>query len=152
MKLLTADQALAGGSAGAARGWTAAEYRSVFGWDVGKSDGRIVLTLGRGVVALLVPVPVAMRVVPRLKRLDAVGPVFAEAGDEPHWVLLADANEFVTTAGDVPKGIVVLGAGQRIPVPCAETRASGPRWIVPPDPRRRWLPTLSTVLTAIWRV
>lgn len=150
MKLLTAEHAVAGGVIDGQR-WRTADYRTLFGWEVELRDGRILLTLENGLVALLVPASVAMDLTRSLKRLDIHGPVFAVDGPRPHWLFLADSNEYVIATDDLPGGVEVLGFGERIPLPCVEAFSAGVRWIVAPDPRQRWLPTLAAVLLGMRR-
>jgi hypothetical protein len=131
------------------RGWTAGQYRRVFGWAIEHGDRRVLLALDGGMVALAVPRSLGVNAVKQLERLDSCGPVLAVGSPRPHWIFLADANGYVAAQEDLPAGVEVLDCGQRIPVPCQDTRSVGLRWVVAPDSRRRWLPTLATVVLAI---
>ncbi|RBM16186.1 hypothetical protein DI005_25380 [Prauserella sp. PE36] len=132
-------------------GWTIAEYRSVLGWTVTWGGGRPLLDLGHGMVAVTAPRPLAVGLAERLHRLDATGPVFAVDGARPYWVFLADPNDEVNADLHLPRGVEILGCPQRIPVPVEVPRSPALRWIVPPDTRRRWLPTLAAVALAAAR-
>jgi hypothetical protein len=128
--------------------WDAASYHAVFGWDIDYRDNVVLLVLGQGLVALVAPVPVGTEALARLRHFGADGPVFAVDGLRPHWVFLAEADEYILPAARLPAGVEILGCGQALPIPSAEV-SSGRRWIVAPDDRRRWLPTLSAVLLGI---
>lgn len=130
-------------------GWTAGQYRRVFGWAIEQGDRRVLLALEGGMVALVVPRSLAVDVVRHLERLDTCGPVLAVGTERPYWIFLADANGYLATHEDLPRGVEVLDCAQRIPVPCRDRHCVGLRWVVAPDSRRRWLPTLATVVLAI---
>lgn len=131
------------------RRWTAGQYRRVFGWVVEQRDRRMQLALDGGMAALTVPQSIAVNAVQHLKRLDACGPVLAVETERPYWIFLAEANGYIASGADLPAEVELLDCGRHIPVPCRDTRSAGLRWVVAPDPRRRWLPTLATVLLAI---
>lgn len=137
------------GLPGGHRGWSAARYRAVFGWDVEYRDGRTLLALGHGVVAVTVPEAIAAAVARRLRAMDAEGPVFAVEGPRSRRVFLADPNGFVTGHLELPGPARVLDCWQRIALPGADARAGGRHWIIPPDARQRWLPTLAAVVRAV---
>jgi hypothetical protein len=149
MKLLAREHAVAG-VIDSRRGRTG-DYRNLFGWEVERRDGRMVLTLGHGLAALIVPASVAVDLAKYLERVDIRGPVFAVDGPRPHWVFLAEANEFIAAEEDLPSGVEILACGEQIPLPSAEAFSAGVRWIVAPDPLQRWLPTLAALLMGIHR-
>lgn len=131
------------------RAWTSACYRDMFGWATEEHHGRTLLALGRSMVAVVIRASIAPRIASELKVQDADGPVLVVMGDIPRWVFLADPNGFVTNGDELPDGVVVLDCPSRIPVPAVDTSPDRLRWVVPPDPSRRWLPTLAAVLSVI---
>lgn len=133
---------------GGYRGWTAAQYRTAFGWDVEYRDGRTLLALGHGVVAVSVPAEIADAVSRRLRAMDAEGPAFAVERPPARRVFLADPNGFVTARLEL-RGARVLDCWQRITLPAVDARAGGLHWLIPPDARKRWLPTLAAVVRAV---
>lgn len=130
-------------------GWTASRYEELLGWTVNPSGGRALLALGRSLVAVLVPGQIAPEVADHLRELDADGPVLAVVGEDPHWVFLADPNGAVVSRDELPAGVVVLDCPSRISIPAVGMSVGGSRWVVPPNPHRRWLPTLAAVLCAV---
>ncbi|KAA9156183.1 hypothetical protein FPZ12_028045 [Amycolatopsis acidicola] len=136
---------------GRPHGWRLAEYRALLGWQVERRDGRIVLVLDNGLVALVVPRRIAGTVHERLQRLGVDGPVLAVENARPHWVFLADANECITVRGELTTGVEVLGYGQAVPLPCTGVTAPELRWVAEPDRGQRWLPTLAALLLAVRR-
>lgn len=131
------------------RGWTAPRYEELLGWTVDPSGGRALLALGRSLVAVCVPPAIGPGVADHLRELGAEGPVLAVAGEVPHWVFLADPNGAVVSGDELPAGVVVLDCPSRISIPAVGLSVGGSRWVVPPNPHRRWLPTLAAVLCAV---
>lgn len=129
-------------------GWTTARYREIFGWVVENRGGRAALRLGHGMVAVAVPPERAPGIATHLHRAEADAPAVAVAGSRPYWFFLADANDSVVTTDELPSGIRVLTCVAAIPVPAEDIPCDGVRWVVPPDPSRRWLPTAAAVLCA----
>lgn len=135
-----------------APGWTSTRYREQLGWATEQRQGRTFLFLERSMAAVVVPRGLAPRVSHQLERDDVCGPVLSQLGDEPSWVFLADPNGLVVARQDLPVGVVVLGCPSQIPIPAAGTSSNQICWSVPPNPSRRWLPTVSAVLCAVgWR-
>lgn len=133
------------------RAWSVSRYREEFGWIVAEVDGRALLALGRSMVAVAVPAAIAPHVAAELKRQDANGPVIAVTGRASSWVFLADPNGSLTIRDELPKGVMVLDCPSRIPIPVGSSPPHQVRWIVSPDPYRRWLPTLAAVMCAVGR-
>lgn len=129
--------------------WTSARYRDQLGWATEEHHGRTFLSLGYSMAAVVVPLGLASQVADQLARDDACGPILSVLGDEPSWVFLTDPNGRVVTREDLPVGIVVLSCPSQIPIPAASTSSDQLWWFVPPNPRRRWLPTLDAVLCAV---
>lgn len=126
--------------------FTAAEYRQLFGWNVDESGA---LSLGRGIVAVVVRPIIAGAAALTLAEFGSRGPVL-DLGDAIGWAFLADPNEIVLPQNALPAGVAVLHCPHAVPLPMRGIVASqAPRWIQAPNVRSRWLPTLSTVLSAV---
>lgn len=126
---------------------TPADYRHQFGWLVHEVDGEAYLSLGHGMVGLAMAPRYAGTVVNALRRHGSRGPVLEVGAGARVWIVLADPNGRVLSAADLPAGMSLLGCSTPVPLPGSSPRRSA-RWIVPPDPLRRWLPTLDAVLLA----
>jgi hypothetical protein len=128
--------------------WTAARYRELFGWAAERRDGRTRLPLGNGIVAVVMPESVARPVANHLACIEACGPVVAEQAGPRLWAFLADPNGIVASQDLLPAGVCVLGCPNRLAIPAADSFLHELVWAVPPDPSRRWLPTLTAVISA----
>lgn len=125
----------------------AARYRHGMGWDVAATPNGIALALGHGMVAVAVPLAHGEAVLRTLRSRDTVGPVLALRAGTPCWLFLAEPNGLVVSSEDLPSHISVLSCPSRIPLP--RTSRSSVEWIVAPDVRNRWLPTLDAVVSAV---
>jgi hypothetical protein len=124
-----------------------ARYRDLFGWAAERHDGRTTLPLGNGIVAVVMPESVARPVANHLARVGVCGPVVAEQADPRSWAFLADPNGIVASQELLPAGVRVLGCPDQLVIPAADSFCHGLVWAVPPDPSRRWLPTLAAVVS-----
>lgn len=129
------------------RVWTSALYRKLFGWTTDVVNDQTMLALGCGIVAVTVPAAAGPAVVTHLRTHEVLGPTLALSGSGARWMFLADPNGFV--AGRLPNDADVLDCPMKIQLPDAETTFAKLRWVVPPDPVRRWLPTATAVLSVI---
>lgn len=107
------------------------------------------MSLGRGIVAVAVPAHLAPHVASELKRRDADGPAMAVSDFLPRWLYLAEHEGIVVDSDTLPAGVMVFDCPSTIQLPAVDTHVDQLRWVVPPDPQRRWLPTLAAVLCAV---
>jgi hypothetical protein len=126
-------------------------YREVFGWPVHIRDHTIELPCGHDITAVAIPASWACNVTHRLASVDALGPVVDLPGPGHYWVLLAQANGAVETQRHAPPGVVLFAPDDAVPLPVrlGEPSDDEVRWVVAPDPARRRLPTLTSVLFAV---
>ncbi|MGW4587903.1 hypothetical protein [Amycolatopsis thermoflava] len=110
----------------------------MFGWPVRGHD----LVLGAGIGAAAVPRARAGQVVENLGRQGCRA---AALSVPPVVIFLAEADVLPGDLDGLPADVRVLTSGTAIPLPGAPGPA---RWLVPPDPRQRWLPSLTAVLAA----
>lgn len=136
-----------GQAAPSAQASLAARYRELLGGNVEEVDGRLLLSMGHGMLGVALSPFLARAVVKHLAGTEVCGPVIEMTSTRHCWVILADPNGLVLAQADAPAGVEVLGCPRRIPLP---TTSVGPvRWVVPPSARHRWLPTLASVLLAV---
>ncbi|MGH3520549.1 MAG: hypothetical protein ACRDQ7_24900 [Haloechinothrix sp.] len=124
----------------------AASYRELFGGGVEEHRGRVFLSMGQGLVGVALFPFLARVVVQRLAGIDASGPVIEVRNGWHRWVVLADPNGLVLSPADWPAGVEVLECPRRVLLPSGSASA---RWVIRPDARHRWLPTLGAVLAAV---
>ncbi|MDQ0382753.1 hypothetical protein [Amycolatopsis thermophila] len=127
--------------------WPPSAYRTLLGWEVEWRDGQPWLRTGNGVVGASVPAYLGPLVVRALSGCDQPAPAL-ELTRERRWVFLADPNDDVPGCHVPPSTMEVLSCPASIPLPAAGTVDRPSRWVTPPDPRNRWLPTLAAI-TAI---
>lgn len=121
-------------------------YRELFGWTVERVDGHDQLRLTHGMAGVLLHPSLAATAVSALKHVGACGPVLLAEDDDPAWIVLADPNGVVLPHADLPLGIGLLDYASAIQLPRAGSNR--PRWVVPPTPGHRWLPTIAAVISA----
>ena len=131
--------------------FTALHYRDLFGWTVDERQGQLHLTFGNGMAGVLAPMPAARRIAQLLAPDRLCGPVIELTNGPPRWLFLADQNGLVPTRSDLPAIVDVLCCPSQAPLPSAATSAHA-RWVIPPSARRRWLPTLASVIAAVQEV
>ncbi|TNC26413.1 hypothetical protein [Amycolatopsis alkalitolerans] len=123
-----------------------AAYREHFGWMVDDRENPPRLLLGHNMVALTMPRTRGVAVLEYLCRQDIRSPVLEP--DLGSWAFLADSNGLVLTPGDLPEDVKLLGCGAMLPVPLT-TANPAVRWVVAPDVRQRWLPSLAALMAAV---
>jgi hypothetical protein len=121
-------------------------YREHFGWTVDDRENTPHLVLGQNMVGLAVPRASGGAVLEYLLHQEIRGPVLEF--DMGTWVFLADSNGLVLNPADLPAGVRFLSCGVALPMPLSP-RSTSVRWIVAPDVRQRWLPSLAAVVAAI---
>jgi hypothetical protein len=127
----------------------ARHYREVFGWPVRVTDGSLELRCGHDITAIAIPASWACNVTHRLASAEALGPVIGLPGPSRYWVLLAQSNGAVEAQRDALPGVVLFAPNDSVPLPVGEPGDDRVRWVVAPNPARRWLPTLTSVLFAV---
>lgn len=123
--------------------------RDTHGWKIAHHADGPLLELCHDMVAVSIQATheVSARVVQLLRRRGMYGPVLAIGSDMRNLVVLADANGLIRSDVRVVRGVDVLGCPKMVPLPGSVVTPV--RWIIPPTPTRRWLPTLAAVLGAI---
>jgi hypothetical protein len=125
-----------------------AGYNSTLGWWCQSVGGQVILPLTHGVEAVAVPRARGARMAHVLARWGVLGPVVELSAAGRQWVFLVDANDVVCELESLPPEMTRLSAPNAVLLPVGGVTAGSVRWIVEPDTRRRWLPTLATVLAA----
>ncbi|NKQ55003.1 hypothetical protein HFP15_19150 [Amycolatopsis sp. K13G38] len=121
-------------------------YRLHFGWTVADREKIPHLVLGHNMVGLATPPAEGGAVLGYLQRHDLAGPVLEpEMGT---WVFLADANGLVVNPAELPADVRLLGCGTTLPVPMT-AQGGAARWVVAPDVKQRWLPSLAAIVAAV---
>lgn len=121
-------------------------YREHFGWTVDNRENGPHLVLGQNMVGLAVPRAGGNAVLEYLLRQEIRGPVLEV--DMGTWVFLADSNGLVLSPADLPASVRFLSCGTALPMPLTSGSAAV-HWIIPPNVRQRWLPSLAAVVAAI---
>lgn len=121
-------------------------YCEHFGWTVDNRENAPHLVLGQNMVGLAVPRAGGSAALEYLLRQEIRGPVLEL--DMGTWVFLADSNGLVLSPADLPASVRFLSCGTALPMPLISGSTSV-RWIVAPDVRQRWLPSLAAVVAAI---
>ncbi|GHF36321.1 hypothetical protein FHX82_006799 [Amycolatopsis bartoniae] len=125
--------------------WSIADYRARLGRHVEPRGDQVWLRLGGGIVGAAVPARLGPPLAAVLRGFGETGPVL-ELDSAPSWVFLADANGYVPGWEGMLSGVEVLGCPAWVPVPASGVLRARSRWVVPPDARRRWLPTLASII------
>ncbi|MDX3664426.1 hypothetical protein PV646_44670 [Streptomyces sp. ID05-26A] len=135
---------------------TAAWYREKMAWQVEIDQARVVLPLGRGIVAFTVPPERVNHVRKRLERLENGNfctPALLRDSESKmgrHAVFLAEPDHNVLGQYQMPIGTRYLSAPSVLPLPTRKAaEATDGTWLCAPDPHRRWLFAASTVLSII---
>ncbi|GAA4663121.1 MULTISPECIES: hypothetical protein [Amycolatopsis] len=125
------------------------EYRRVFGWPVRLHDNGLELVTGSGIAAVVVPRALSDRVLAAVARQGCEGPaVCVPTKRGAVVVLLAEADMLAPSGDALPEGVRVLTAGTPVRLPSGQGHDLT-HWLVAPDPRQRWLPSLNAVLASI---
>ncbi|WP_329791543.1 hypothetical protein V1227_06390 [Lentzea sp. DG1S-22] len=114
------------------------------------TGNAVVLPLGRGLVAFDVPADRAVQVRDRMEHNGFSTPALLVGARGPRAVFLAETDEVVLGQFQMPGDVRFLTVPSTVELPLPNARATrGTAWFCPPDPRRRWLLSASTVLAAI---
>jgi hypothetical protein len=124
-------------------------YRGQMGWDVGRDAGGPRLWLGEGIVAVLAPREQVAGIWGAYRRMDLPGPILLTLGERSTLVLLADSNDLVLAQDELPPSVHLLRAPSSVPLPLAGDGDDRCRWLLPPHPSRRWLPSAEAVVCAV---
>lgn len=128
---------------------TATSYLKVMGWRTVANASQLRLPLFGGMVALSVPNNWGVRAWEYLRRIEQDGPTIFLPCDRRMLTFLADANDTVMIRDDMPEGAVLHRPPASILLPPSLIGTEVVRWLAPPNPARRWLPTAAGVLTAL---
>lgn len=126
---------------------THAQYHELFGWTIVDQRGVAYLILGNGMVAVSAPHGQARTAAALLRDQGAGGPVLQVGKKNPFWVFLADPNAAVFAADDLPPGVTLLSCPEPVPLPRASQDWSA--WVIRPNVKSRWLPSLDAVIAAV---
>ena len=108
------------------------------------------LALENGICAVTLPKLSAGPVLARLAATGCQGPALLLPTQHGTRVaLLAETDGLIPPREALPKDVDVLAWGTLLPLPAGPRRELATEWLSPPDPRRRWLPSLSAVLAAL---
>lgn len=124
-------------------------YRGQLGWDVGLDADGPRLRLGEGIVAVLAPCDQVAGIWAGYRRMDLPGPILLTLGKRSTLVLLADSNDLVLSQEELPPSVHLLRAPSSVPLPSSGDRDDRCRWLLPPHPSRRWLPSVAAVVCAV---
>ncbi|MFI7672245.1 hypothetical protein [Actinophytocola sp. NPDC049390] len=138
-------------AAGSAADRFDAYYGQLFGWSVRWRDDGPFLALENGLCAVTLPKRNAGPVLDRLAAVGCQGPALTlSTSDGTSVALLADNDGVVRSRTALPGDVTLLDCGAVLPLPFGPPSPGGAiEWLCPPDPRQRWLPTLSAVLASI---
>jgi hypothetical protein len=131
-------------------------YGRLFGWPVRWRGSQPFLALANGICAVTMPKPGSGPALSRLAATGCGGPTLRLLTAHGQQVaVLADLDTLLPPAEDLPRNVAVLAWGALLPLPVAARRSASQRadviaeWLTPPDPHRRWLPSLDAVLAGI---
>lgn len=126
------------------------DYRGVFGWPVRWHNGGLLLVTGSGIGAVTVPKALSDQVLESVARQGCSGPALSVPTKQGLvMILLVETDTLAADEVSLPPGVRVLTAGTAIPLPGGHRTDELARWLIPPDTRQRWLPSLAAVLTSI---
>ncbi|MFF0147782.1 hypothetical protein ATK36_0386 [Amycolatopsis sulphurea] len=153
---MTLDQQLwPGAGTGPATGAepAAAYYGGLFGWTIRRQESKLFLALEGGLCAVTLPKLTAGPVLAHLLALGCEGPsVVVPTPHGPRLSILAETDGQLLPRGSLPADVTVLDCGALLPLPAGQrTPGAGPEWLTAPDPRHRWLPSVSAVLAGVRR-
>jgi hypothetical protein len=122
--------------------------RAFFGSHVTLVGEAIRLTLGNGISAVLVAHPLVRWLDMRLTEWSCPSPILLLPGPRRRCVFFAESDGSLVD-GNRDRSVVVAGNHESIPLPPSAVGDDHVRWIRQPDPGRRWLPTLTSVMCAV---
>ncbi len=128
-----------------------AYYGRLFGWSVKRQGARPFLVLENGICAVTVPRLSAGPVLDGLAATGCEGPAFVIPSRlGPRVAMLAETDGLVPPRAALPKDVEVIAGGALLPLPVGDRRPDvALEWLIAPDPRQRWLPSLGAVLAGI---
>ncbi|MGK3203156.1 glycogen operon protein GlgX [Amycolatopsis sp. MEPSY49] len=125
-------------------------YDQLFGWSVRRRGVQSFLALERGICAVTLPKLSAGPVIARLAANGCAGPALViPMRRGPHVALLAEVDGLIPSRSELPEDAEVLAWGALLPLPDRARRDAAAEWLIAPDPRQRWLPSLDAVLAGI---
>jgi hypothetical protein len=126
-------------------------YRKNFNWDVSMIGETVVLTLSGAVTA----VAISRRCLRHVRRLIELGgdPCVALRipGQRDVAVVFADARDHVPGTEQPSTCVHMISSAHEVLLPPSRTEHGPVRWLNKPDPARRWLPSIASVLCAASR-
>jgi hypothetical protein len=137
------------------RDWTHervdAYYGRLFGWPVKWRGPQPFLALENGICAVTLPKLSAGPVLAQLSATGCEGPVLVVPTSRgPRVAVLAETDGLFPSRAALPKDVELLTWGTLLPLPIGPRRPDlVTEWLVAPDPRQRWLPSLGAVLAGI---
>lgn len=128
-----------------------AYYGGVFGWSVRRQGARLFLALENGLCAVTLPKLTSGPVLAHLSALGCDSPsLILPTQHGPRLAILAETDGELLLRGTLPADVTVLDSGALLPLPIGQqTPGIGPEWLTAPDPRHRWLPSVSAVLAGV---
>ncbi|MFD9992039.1 hypothetical protein ACFWXT_29450 [Bacillus cereus] len=127
-----------------------AYLRGDYGWPVTVRDGQYVLLATSGFCGVSVSKPLGERMRRTLDRVGSVGPIIGARYPLHRYVFLAEPDTVIDPDEFAGRGAALLHGSCDIALPPSCTAGGSRYWVVAPDPVRRWLPNLSTVLWALF--
>jgi hypothetical protein len=128
-----------------------AYYSRLFGWSSRWHDRRLFLVLENGLCAVTIPKLTSARLLDNLARTGCQGPIL----DLPtprgaRLAILADADGLVPARDSLARDVELLHSGAVLPLPMKQWfQQPSVEWFRAPDPRQRWLPSLTAVLAGV---
>ncbi|HEX3790600.1 MAG TPA: glycogen operon protein GlgX [Pseudonocardiaceae bacterium] len=126
-------------------------YRKLFGWSVRWQDRRLFLVLENSLCAVTVPKLTSGRILDSLLATGCAGPILdLRTPQGGRLAILAETDGLVPPPDSLPRGVERLDSGVLLPLPMNPRPANPPvEWLRAPDPRHRWLPSMSAILASI---
>ncbi|OXM54213.1 hypothetical protein [Amycolatopsis alba] len=126
-------------------------YGRLFGWSLKWRGPRPFLVLENGVCAVTMPKIHGNQVLARLAETGCAGPAMAVLTQQgPRVAVLAEIDGLIPPRISLPQHVDVLAWGALLPLPGDSGRVeTHSEWLVEPDPRQRWLPSLDAVLSGV---
>ncbi|MEV0072651.1 hypothetical protein [Amycolatopsis sp. NPDC050768] len=128
-----------------------AYYGRLFGWSVRWQGSRLFLALENGLCAVTLPKLAAGPVLRHLADTGCQGPVLVLPTQHgPRVAILAETDGLVPPRTTLPTDVDLLDCGALVPLPIGpQVPGVSTEWLAAPDPRQRWLPSLSAVLAGV---
>ena len=128
-----------------------AVYRQLFGWSVQWRGSHPFLSLENGICAVTMPTLDSGPVLARLASTGCQGPaILLSTPRGPRVAVLAETDGLIPSRAELPRNFDLLAWGSLLPLPVGSGRTGDDTdWLSAPDPQRRWLPSLSAVVSGI---